>query len=87
MFIVEHSLYGKCKFNKKVKKETNCVECVHNKVCRYDLAERCFNYEFGTSEGKLDSCPSCIHRYTRWRQDNIPCFKCKDFLAKKQRNK
>ena len=79
-----HWLYGfgpdkEVKFNTPIKVEDDCVKCLHNKVCNRSMDKRCENYEFGSSSD-LNCCQSCIHKYTRYDKDKIPCFKCKDFL-------
>ena len=78
-----HWLYGRgpkkqIKFNVEIEKETICQSCIHNKVCDHDMEKRCANYEFGTSQHR--SCLSCIHHYTRWDKESIPCFTCPDFV-------
>lgn len=77
-----HWLYGmgpdkEVKFNKPIKIETDCTKCIHNKVCDHVMEKRCVNYEFGTSVGS--GCVACIHRFTRYDKDKIPCFHCNDF--------
>jgi len=67
-------------FIKEIDEETDCVKCIHLKVCNKEMFYRCVNYEFGTSEYK--ECQSCIHKYTRWDKDSIPCFYCTDFIEK-----
>lgn len=74
---IEHSLLGSTYYKHKVDEEHECFECIHNKVCRHDNEEFCLNYEFGTSQGK--GCHSCLHRFTRWDSEHIPCFICKYF--------
>ncbi len=76
----EHNLFGKIKLKKKKKKETNCFDCLHKKVCNQDMHKRCVNHEFGTSEYGIETCGSCSNHYTRWDTKPIPCFVCNDFL-------
>jgi len=64
----------------KIKEETHCAECIHNKVCSQRTESFCKNYIFGTSEGT--NCQSCLNRYTRWGpkdEERLPCFLCKYF--------
>ena len=78
--IKTHWLYGNIKFNVDVSEETNCGACIYAHVCKMDMANFCLNYELSSSrEG--GGCHQCIHRYTRWRndEDKIPCFKCEHF--------
>jgi len=80
-----HWLFGRGKdkrldFKHPVAVETKCGECVHKKVCGYDMTKRCANYEWSTSVGPT-GCHQCIHRFTRWDKDSVPCFKCADFAA------
>lgn len=77
-----HWLYGMgpnkaLDFNVEIDKETECSRCLHRKVCAYKMEERCVNYRFGTSEHT--GCHGCIHRFTRWDKDAVPCFHCKEF--------
>lgn len=87
-----HWLYGfgdkkEIKFKIEIDAETNCDKCVHRLVCdKNNKLERCSNYVFGTSEGD-ESCRSCLHRYTRWDKDSVPCFHCKNFNVIPKRGK
>ena len=83
-----HWLYGfgtnkEVKFKKEINQETKCQPCLHRKVCSFNMEKRCVNYEWGTSEHKPEHCYSCVHHYTRFDKDSIPCFRCNDFLKKK----
>ena len=85
-----HWLYGhgpnmEITFDAPVAHETNCRECIHDHVCKRDMAVQCRNYTFGNSD-RLSGCHTCMHRFSRW--DNsvrygvpcaVPCFNCKDF--------
>jgi len=78
-----HWLYGhgpnkELDFNIYVESETKCKECIHRHVCNYNMAKRCVNRTFATSSAT--GCGGCIHRYTRWDKDHVPCFQCNDFL-------
>ena len=87
MSTLQHWLYGKCEFNVLVKNETNCVECIHGKVCKLSKMELCANYEFGSSMDMRD-CQPCHHKYSRWdRKQPIPCFRCFHFRRKKNVSK
>lgn len=87
--IVKHWLYGDCKFNVLVKKESQCKKCIHEKPCvriqhpnSYEIL--CLNFDFGRSDGS-QSCIKCLHRYTRYpksEKNSIPCFRCKYFKRK-----
>lgn len=79
--IKKHWLYGDIAFRVDVTVEDNCGDCIHWPVCRKDMSEFCLNYEFGRSEGCSGSCEQCLHRFTRWDKDQIPCFKCKNHIA------
>jgi len=72
-----HPVYDEIRMRIRVKEETDCRRCIHHKVCRIDMEKRCANYEMGTSE--YPGCAGCIHRFTRWDRDGIPCFYCEDF--------
>jgi hypothetical protein len=77
-----HWLYGRgpekrLTFVKEVDTESNCGECSHRKVCARAMEERCENFEFGTSAEK--GCYACLHRYTRFDREAVPCFTCRDF--------
>ena len=88
--VKEHWLHGKIKFNVDVKKENQCVECVHLPVCKRNMEKFCLNYTFGTSEGETGTCDTCLHRHTRriWHEkDGFPCFKCRHFKAKEEKVK
>ena len=79
-----HWLFGKgpnkiVEFKHEIDQESDCRYCLHRKVCdRHNTEQRCINYEFGTSEHR--GCGGCLHRFTRWDKDAIPCFHCEDFL-------
>ena len=79
--IKEHWLYGKIEFKIDVKDEDQCSKCIHWSVCIGNMEKFCLNYCFGTNQGQPYSCEQCIHRYTRWNKDMIPCFKCKFFKS------
>lgn len=77
-----HWLYGRgpeklLEFAREVDVETDCARCSHNKVCAHRMEERCENFSFGTSQ--YSGCGACIHKYTRYDKDNVPCFSCPDF--------
>lgn len=77
-----HWLFGRgpekrLKFVREVDAESNCVECIHNKVCGHKMEDRCENYLFGDSRGS--GCTACTHRFTRFDKDAVPCFSCPDF--------
>lgn len=74
---ISHWLYGECEFNVIVKKETSCSKCLHHKICKLDFSNFCVNYIFGTSE--FECCQSCLHRFTRYDRNSIPCFRCNNF--------
>ena len=69
-------------FKIPVRKETNCKKCIHYKVCRFTMDKFCINYIFGNSDNEPESCLGCVHRYTRFPAERIPCFKCKYFRRK-----
>ena len=79
----KHWLYTYTEFNVDVTVEDKCSECMHKNVCNWDMTKLCMNYEFGRSgpNVRLNTCDSCIHRYTRYDrdEDKIPCFKCRFF--------
>ena len=81
-----HWLYGmgpnkELTFEREIDQETRCSECAHWKVCARKMPDRCVNYQFGTSDVlSMDSCDSCIHRFTRFDKEPVPCFVCDDFL-------
>ena len=80
-----HWLYGSgpdkvVEFNHPIELETECKDCIHDKVCKRDMVTQCNNYQFGCSGA--ENCHSCLHKYTRWDKDRLPCFFCKDFLGK-----
>ena len=75
--MIKHKIFGDCEFNVELKKEDNCSHCIHNMVCGRKMEELCRNYQFGTSE--YSDCAGCIHRFTRWNNESIPCFKCRYF--------
>lgn len=66
----------------QITKETNCMNCIHRKVCSFDKTRFCVNYQFkNNSNGKV-SCGTCIcsfRRYATYEEDYLPCFKCKYF--------
>lgn len=83
--IVYHWLYDKCEFETIVKKESSCLKCIHNNVCKSDYPDFCLNYIFGTSDVKpLNSCQSCLHKYTRFDKDKILCFRCRHFRKRQK---
>ena len=88
--MIKHWLHGNIKLNQEIKKETNCRECIHSEVCSlgtFQMDKKCINYEFGTSEYDMNSCLSCINKFTRFdEKQSIPCFKCR-FFKKRRRNK
>lgn len=77
-----HWLYGhgpekKLEFKHAVATETNCTTCIHVKVCTRSEEKRCVNFELGTSQHS--NCHACIHHYTRFDKDKVPCFHCYDY--------
>lgn len=81
-----HWLFGKGEnkeldFNQHIEIETDCSKCIHKKVCARAVEQRCVNYAFGCSSER--GCHACLHHYTRWDKDSVPCFKCDDFEAEK----
>ncbi len=86
-----HWLYGlgpnkEIKFKKEISNETNCLKCVHLRVCDRDTNKRCVNLDWGTSVGHT-GCDHCLHKYTRWDKDKIPCFRCNFFVKKRKRER
>jgi hypothetical protein len=77
---VKHHIFGHCTFEVLVEKNDDCTQCVHARVCSNRVNEFCDNYCFGTSADT--GCHGCVHRYTRWDADPIPCFKCRYFSPK-----
>lgn len=78
-----HWLYGRgpnrvIEFIQEIDEETKCEDCIHKKVCAVVMEHRCINYTFGTSEFR--GCQGCVHKYTRFDKDPIPCFSCPDFI-------
>lgn len=73
--IKEHWLHGKCYFNVGVDHEHDCRYCIHNFVCKRTMEDLCENFDWGTSEGR-GGCDHCLHKYTRYNRDKIPCFSC-----------
>lgn len=67
-------------FNVEIDAETSCGGCAHKDVCDKQPSQRCSNYTWGTSEGSA-GCAQCLHKYTRYDKDSVPCFHCKDFKA------
>lgn len=84
MIEIKHWLYGICKFNVLVKNETKCSQCLHVGVCGRKLTTLCANYEFGSSAEGFRGCQSCIHRFTRYDKNSIPCFRCFHFRRRKR---
>jgi len=77
-----HWLYGRgpdkvLVFEHEIDVEADCTKCVHRKVCDYKMDKRCENYTFGTSQ--FSGCQGCLHKYTRWDKDAVPCFSCPYF--------
>ncbi len=77
-----HWLYGRgpnkeLDFKKEINKETQCGNCIHNKVCNHKMEDRCINIEPGNS--RYNGCEGCTHHFTRWDKDPVPCFYCPDF--------
>jgi len=80
-----HWLFGRgpdkiLDFKREIDEETDCGKCIHREVCDRNMEKRCENYKFGTSEGR--SCQACLHRYTRYDKDSVPCFSCPWFEEK-----
>ncbi len=81
-----HWLYGKDKRKIKIDFESNCLHCIHKEVCDTivkckDTETLCLNYNFGNS--RYNGCNSCLHRFTRFDKDKIPCFICKFYKENK----
>lgn len=79
-----HWLYGRGTDNRlhfavEVDTETKCSTCLHIEVCNIDMEKRCSNYSCGNSDR---SCPGCIHRFTRYDKDHVPCFHCRWYLTR-----
>lgn len=66
-------------FTEAVAIETDCGLCLHRKVCARKMEDRCRNYEMANSD-RAGGCHTCIHRYTRWSREAVPCFNCHEFL-------
>jgi hypothetical protein len=82
-----HWLYGEGEnkelhFLVDIDDETHCGTCGHKEVCDHEMEKRCSNYTFGTSQFK--GCLGCLHRYTRYDKDSVPCFHCRYYLPVKQ---
>lgn len=74
-----HWLYGDgpdkiLDFKREVDEETDCGKCTHREVCDRNMEKRCENYVFGTSAAS--GCQGCLHKYTRYDKDPVPCFSC-----------
>lgn len=74
-----HWLYGRgpdkvLDFKREIDAETDCGKCIHREVCDRNMHKRCENFVFGTSVGGL--CQACVHRFTRYDKDPVPCFSC-----------
>ena len=79
-----HWLYGsgpnkELKFKHEVDEETDCSTCIHNKVCSHNMEKRCSNFDFARSD-RHPGCDLCLHRFTRYDKDPVPCFHCPDYL-------
>lgn len=79
-----HWLYGNgpdkvLVFEHEIDEETDCGACLHRKVCDRDTGKRCENHTTSVSGEK--GCQACIHKYTRYDKDSVPCFTCPDFAA------
>jgi hypothetical protein len=79
-----HWLFGRgpdktLDFAREIDVETDCSKCIHNEVCGHDMEKRCENYQFGTSPNR--GCQSCLHRFTRFHSESVPCFSCPWFQA------
>ncbi len=81
--MIKHWLHGEIKLKHEIAEETRCIGCLHSKVCDRSMGSRCLNFKFSTSNGNPSSCDQCIHRFTRFDRDPIPCFACGDFLEAK----
>jgi hypothetical protein len=78
-----HWLYGsgadkELHFKEAVAEETKCSQCIHVRVCSISVEKRCVNFERGTS--LRDGCACCVHHYTRFDRQPVPCFLCRQFL-------
>lgn len=74
-----HWLFGRgpdklLDFAREIEAETDCARCIHGEVCDRNMEKRCDNYKFGTSESR--GCHGCLHRFTRFDKDTVPCFTC-----------
>ena len=74
-----HWLFGRgpdklLDFKREIDEETDCGKCLHREVCDRNMEKRCENYVFGTSAGH--GCQGCLHKYTRYDKDAVPCFSC-----------
>ena len=72
-----HWLFGRgpdkvLDFKREIDEETDCSKCIHREVCDRNMERRCENYVFGTSAGH--GCQGCLHQYTRYDKDPVPCF-------------
>ncbi len=86
--MIKHWLYGEINLKQEIKKETECMRCIHFKVCNIanvwkdKLENMCINFTFGNSSAHY-SCGNCLHRFTKWdKKQPINCFKCKYFINK-----
>ena len=84
-----HWLYGegpdkRLRFAVEVDTETKCSTCLHREVCNIDMEKRCSNYSRGNSGS---DCSGCIHKFTRYDKDHVPCFHCKWYLTKETTGK
>lgn len=78
-----HWLYGEgpqrlLHFKTAILEESRCQECAHRNVCSFEMGKRCVNFDFGNSDGS--DCGQCLHRFTRYDKERVPCFLCKDYL-------
>ncbi len=76
-----HWLFGRgpdkvLDFAREIEAETDCSKCIHNEVCGHDMEKRCENYVFGSSAVRGCGCQTCLHRFTRFDNDHVPCFSC-----------
>jgi len=81
--MVRHSLHHNCFFKVHVLEEKRCRWCVHSQVCSHDMSKVCKNYDWGTSAVPASHCNACIHHYTRYHEDGIPCFDCAYFQKRR----
>lgn len=78
-----HWLYGSgpdkvLTFKRDVDRETDRSLCAHDHICSHKEETRCVNHDRGRASGA--GCAGCLHSYTRYDRQPVPCFHCEDFL-------